>query len=144
MQDQAYESFGVIPKQDATGLDYNAKFVSSKVITSLAATSTDFVTFSEQCASLVSAEDIIGIINRASLLKDTADMLEKLSLSSPALNYKFLPLMSSVSSLLFPSNEPKDMSQAHTSELQDVVHAWGLRWILTDDRNCFFYSIALV
>ena len=57
MQDQTYDSFGVIPKQDATGLHFNTKFVSSKVITSLASTSTEFVALSEHCAPLVSAED---------------------------------------------------------------------------------------
>ncbi len=76
MQDQTYDSFGVIPKQDATGLHFNTKFVSSKVTTSLASTSTEFVALSEHCAPLVSAEDIICIINKASLLKDTADMLQ--------------------------------------------------------------------
>lgn len=61
----------------------------------------EIVSLSDECAALILTEDIYEIIIKASTLNELAQMLKKLSHSSPGFNYKFLPFMSPATALLF-------------------------------------------
>lgn len=61
-------------------------------------------------SDLVAIEDIFRILENATCLCKIAVSMQKQSLQSPAFNYKFLPLMSSVASIFF---DPQPAADEH-------------------------------
>ena len=103
----------------------------------------EIVSLSDECAALILTEDIYEIIIKASTLNELAQMLKKLSHSSPGFNYKFLPFMSPATALLFPNPEAEPMAHVYSKRLHDLVRGWGLHLIpIAGDGNCFFSSVA--
>ena len=136
------ENFGITPKESQhPGIGHS--YVHRSVNLPFSTDSTEIVSLSDECCKLISAADILSILSKASSLYQIADVLRKMSSSSPAFNYKFLPLMSGTSAIIFSTGESDDVSQGCLKKLQDIVHGWGLKYIpMTGDGNCFFSSVA--
>ena len=109
----------------------------------LPADSKQIVSVSACCNSMITADDILSIIRKSSVLHNMATVIQKLSLSSPALSYRFLPFMSCSSALLFPTYETEPIYHGTETVLSDLVHTLGMQLIhMPGDGNCFFYSVA--
>ena len=96
----------------------------------------------ESVLLLVSIQDITDIVENALGFTKIALFMQKQSSKSPAFNYKYLTLMSSVASLFFHSC-PADDHLRNQQRLDNVLAAWGMvRHSIDGDGNCCFSSVA--
>ena len=102
---------------------------------------------SDEVSDLISVEEIITIVQNAIHFTNLTKHILEQSDSSPAINYKFLPFMSSVCSLFFqhqPLTVMSTVEKEHTMRLDQVLTAWGMERInVPKDGNCCFYAVAV-
>ena len=94
---------------------------------------------------LVSMQEITAIFENALGFTKIASFMQKQSSQSPAFNYKYISLMSSVASLFFHHNPAPqiDDHSRNQQRLDNVLAAWGMiQHMIDGDGNCCFSAVA--
>ena len=117
----------------------NLSSLSSAEFDSIAPT----ITLNESIVSIISLEELMGILETfINLYNATKSMSAKCKSS----NYRFLPFMSSVSSLFFGVSGMPDNSVLPTElvdELDDCIASWNMKRVsVAGDGNCCFVAAA--
>ena len=135
------EQFGITDKhkhQQLWGVQNLQKLsLSCADLDSIAST----VTLNNEVADIICIEEVVRILETAvHLYNSTKSMSEKCG-SSSVMNYRFLPLMSSVSSIFFSTVEmPADIA---STELDNLIASWNMKRVsVVGDGNCCFVSVA--
>lgn len=142
--DNTYK-FGIIPKHGSVELP---SWMGGKVHDNLTSLDEDsqilqYVTLSENVASLISISDMTKLLIKAVNQAHLAKSMQSASQFSPVFTYRLAPFMSAASTLLSLGIGPSQQSQAHKTRLNNVLAGWGLELFPMDpDGNCCFYSVA--
>ena len=107
------------------------------------------VLITEEAANLLALSDAISIIKNAINMSNIAHSLQNISRNSPQFEYRFLPFMSNLSSILlsqYTKRFPEDDSDKQCNcdkRLDNVLSGWGMKKVnVAKDGNCFFASVA--